>query len=147
MNYSDTATEYELIPLDQIKDGLPVNYHPFIGRINDDEDICTRVVRVPWKLGHGDLIVKVEGIAGGVAVEALSIRLTSLTGGKQWRPYRGESCEDCGDRVEVLTRSTEANWYYDGDEAKCVSCYKRGDVSIDGRESYIEWYEDEDRKP
>lgn len=32
-----------------------------------------KVLSEPWQLGHGDWVVSIEGVSGGVAVEALSL--------------------------------------------------------------------------
>ncbi len=56
--------------------GAPVNYHPVIGQ---DRCIATRIRSAPWKLGHGTVVVKVDGVSGGVSFDALSFRF----GGKE----------------------------------------------------------------
>ncbi len=66
-----TKAEYAPIPERDIKIGTAVNYHPVIGR---SDCTPTRIRSEIWELGHGEKIVKVEGVAGGVSLMALSAR-------------------------------------------------------------------------
>jgi hypothetical protein len=50
--------------------GTPVDYTPIIG---GTERKRTRIRSGAWPLGHGDVVVMVEGVIGGVTIEALSV--------------------------------------------------------------------------
>jgi len=50
--------DYEPIKLSDIKHGLPVDYHPFIDRI-DEKMKKSRIRSEPWKVGDGQMIVKI----------------------------------------------------------------------------------------
>lgn len=50
--------------------GTAVRYHPII----DEKDFITSRTRSEaWELGHGAAVVKIEGRAGGVALEAIDV--------------------------------------------------------------------------
>ena len=51
--------------------GTPVIYHAVMGFSSKLETV---VRSTPWALGHGDIVVKVEGITGGVSVDHLSLQ-------------------------------------------------------------------------
>lgn len=55
---------------EDIKIGMLVDYHNIIGESATLKN--TKIHSEPWQLGHGDWFVAIEGIAGGVSVEALS---------------------------------------------------------------------------
>lgn len=48
--------------------GTPVRYWSVRG---SDEFIDSVIRSDPWRLGHGDPIVKIEGVSGGVALDHL----------------------------------------------------------------------------
>jgi hypothetical protein len=50
--------------------GTPVDYTPIIG---GQERHPTRTRSAAWTLGHGGVVVMVEGFIGGVAIEALHV--------------------------------------------------------------------------
>ncbi len=50
--------------------GTPVRYHPIIG---DPEYMESKTRSVAWNLGHGAPVVKIEGITGGVLLEAIDV--------------------------------------------------------------------------
>lgn len=62
---------YNPIPERHIKLGMAVNYHRIVGR---DECVPMYIASEPWKLGHGEVVVKLDGKAGGVSLMALSKR-------------------------------------------------------------------------
>lgn len=50
--------------------GTPVFYHPIIGEPSGRK---SKTRSEAWTLGHGAAIVKIEGQAGGVLLEALEV--------------------------------------------------------------------------
>ena len=48
--------------------GTPCVYYP-TKPFRPDEALHTHILSEPWELGHGQVVVKVEGKAGGVCVE------------------------------------------------------------------------------
>jgi len=50
--------------------GTPVFYHPIIGKPEGRE---TRTRSEAWELGNGEPVVKIEGLTGGVCLDALTI--------------------------------------------------------------------------
>ena len=59
---------------------------------------------------------------------------------KQWVPINwGDECPNCGDGVEVFTDCKYDNQAYDGDEARCVDCGKKGWVSADEDRAWVNW--------
>lgn len=50
--------------------GTPCTYYP-VKPFRVEEALHTRIRSEPWALGHGQIMVKVEGKAGGVAIEHL----------------------------------------------------------------------------
>ena len=61
-----TANEFnERFPI-----GTPVDYTPILG---GTERKRTRIRSGAWPLGHGDVVVLVEGVIGGVTIEALHL--------------------------------------------------------------------------
>ena len=63
---------------------------------------------------------------------------------KAWKTISWESCDRCGDDVEVLTTADGPDMVYDSDEARCVACRCPGNVSCDGESCYIVWHSDAD---
>ena len=53
-----------------MKPGAKVLYHSIIGQPSDGK--IREIEGPPWKLGHGQFVISVTGIAGGVALEALT---------------------------------------------------------------------------
>lgn len=51
--------------------GTPVRYWPVLP-CRDDEFVETAIRSEPWALGHGAIVVKVEGRAGGVSIEHIT---------------------------------------------------------------------------
>lgn len=56
--------------LQDIKVGMKVDYHSIIG--GPATDIGCEVMSDPWELGHGDIVVKIDRIRGGVSLDALT---------------------------------------------------------------------------
>jgi hypothetical protein len=56
-------------PKEWMKPGAKVFYHSIINRPHDS--VVREIESNPWKLGHGQYVVKVTGVSGGVAIEAL----------------------------------------------------------------------------
>lgn len=54
-----------------------------------------------------------------------------------WKSVNWESCEDCGDAVEVYTKCG-GDLVYDGDEIICVGCGRIGQMSAD-EDAYAMW--------
>ena len=50
--------------------GTPVRYFPIKGV---GESIVTKTRSEAWALGHGEVVVKIEGRAGGVCISHLEI--------------------------------------------------------------------------
>lgn len=50
--------------------GTAVHYFPFLG---DSEYRETRTRSQAWALGHGDAVVKIDGIAGGVCIDHVRV--------------------------------------------------------------------------
>ncbi len=50
--------------------GTPVRYHSIIG---DPEFVASKTRSEAWNLGHGAPVVKIEGIHGGVLLEAIDV--------------------------------------------------------------------------
>jgi hypothetical protein len=71
---------------------------------------------------------------------------------KQWKPFEDE-CDKCGAQAEVFTEAEKEGFAYDGDEARCPECGRKGGVSVDGPdEAWIVWNDEEapniqDKKP
>jgi hypothetical protein len=64
-------TLYKKARANQLKIGTEVVYHPLI---NDDYQIHFTTIRSEvWQLPHGTKVVKVEGKAGGMALEAIEL--------------------------------------------------------------------------
>ena len=61
--------EYRPLKLQDLKIGLPVIYHPFIGSKEGKETVISSE---PWELGSGTIVVRVDGQRGGVSLKALS---------------------------------------------------------------------------
>lgn len=57
-------------PPEWIFEGAKVDYHSLIGGPVTDPGMVVR--GEPWQLGQGDWVVRLEGRAGGVAIEALT---------------------------------------------------------------------------
>lgn len=58
----------------QIKIGTKVKYYPLCNRDGsfDGQNFKETVITSePWRLGHGDLVCKVEGVSGGVSISHL----------------------------------------------------------------------------
>lgn len=54
---------------------------------------------------------------------------------QKWVQYDSEECPKCKTRTaHVLTRSTEDNLIYDGEEARCFTCQHTGVVSVEDSE-------------
>lgn len=58
--------------------GTPVKYFPIMG---EDEYVECEIRSEPWRLGHGAIIIKVTGKAGGVSVDQI-VKSRPLTGGE-----------------------------------------------------------------
>lgn len=55
---------------DEIKRGIKVDYHSDItGPITIDDCV---VESDPWQIGHGDWVVLISGMSGGVSLNALT---------------------------------------------------------------------------
>jgi hypothetical protein len=68
-NMIASADEFEG-PSEWMIPGAEVYYHSII---DDPHDGVVRTIRSePWKLGHGQWLVLITGVTGGVALEALS---------------------------------------------------------------------------
>lgn len=59
-------------PESWMMEGAPVYYHPIIKDKHDG--VPRNIESKPWKLGHGQWVVKVTDVSGGVAIEAISKR-------------------------------------------------------------------------
>ena len=60
-----------------------------------------------------------------------------------WKIIKNESCISCGDDVEADTTAT-GEYFYDGDNCRCVGCGEKGHISCDEDSFAIEWWcEDE----
>jgi len=57
--------------------GTPCTYYP-VKPFRIDEALHTRIRSEPWALGHGQIVVKVEGKAGGVAIEHIVLHKPAL---------------------------------------------------------------------
>jgi hypothetical protein len=57
-------------PQEWMKIGAKVLYHPIINEAPDS--MIRQIESEPWKLGHGQYVVKITGVSGGVALEAIS---------------------------------------------------------------------------
>ncbi len=60
-----------VLPPAWVEPGAIVNYHAIIGGPPTLE--ATKIRTAPWQLGSGDWVVAVEGKAGGVSLEALTL--------------------------------------------------------------------------
>jgi hypothetical protein len=58
------------LPPDWLKPGALVDYRSVIGE--PATHLAREVLAEPWQLGHGAWVVKIEGVSGGVAVEAVT---------------------------------------------------------------------------
>lgn len=58
MRFDNFAQDYPV--------GTQVRYYPVAG---DDRFELTTIRSVPWELGHGQLVVMVDGKAGGVSID------------------------------------------------------------------------------
>lgn len=56
---------------DEIKEGMLVNYHSFIGG-PVTKGQCV-VISKPWQLGCGEWVVLISGMSGGVSLDALTV--------------------------------------------------------------------------
>ena len=56
--------------------GTSVLYYPVAGRSDNEE---TKIRSEPWALGHGDIVVMVEGRTGGVSIDHI-IKRKQLAG-------------------------------------------------------------------
>lgn len=62
---------------------------------------------------------------------------------KRWRLFEGADCPYCGDDVEVLT-DCSPGLVWDGDKARCVSCYCPGCMIVDeGADARVSWHDPE----
>ena len=50
--------------------GERVRYYPIAG---EGSSSVTRIRSAAWTLGHGAVVVKVEGVAGGVSIDHLEV--------------------------------------------------------------------------
>lgn len=60
----------------QIVIGTPVTYWKIIK--HDGRKLLpieTKITSESWKLGHGEVVCKVEGISGGVSIRHLDLRI------------------------------------------------------------------------
>ncbi len=57
-------------PAPWMKDGTTVDYHSVIGE--PATVLGRKIIGEPWQLGHGAWVVKIEGVTGGVSIEAIS---------------------------------------------------------------------------
>jgi hypothetical protein len=72
MREMDVDRAKEVFPI-----GKHVNYYPVWG---DENHIECEIRSEPWALGHGTIVVKVTGLAGGVSISHLEHRGL----GKRW---------------------------------------------------------------
>ena len=62
---------------------------------------------------------------------------------KRWVPVEWADCPECGDCAEIHTDSDKEDYFYDGDEARCMVCKSRGWFSCDTETpGYIIWEDD-----
>lgn len=63
---------------------------------------------------------------------------------QQWRHYP-DSCNDCGNDMEIFTESGEEGFAFEADPVRCVECGAKGIISIfgDGDDCSVEiqWVE------
>lgn len=60
---------------------------------------------------------------------------------KQWRHYP-DSCQDCGNDLEVFTESEEEGFVFDNDPVRCVECSATGYMDVrDTDDVRVEWRE------
>lgn len=57
-------------PAKWMKDGALVDYHSVIGE--PATVLGRKIIGEPWQLGHGAWVVKIEGVSGGVSVDAIT---------------------------------------------------------------------------
>lgn len=50
--------------------GQEVKYYPTLG---EDNHVSTKIRSEAWALGHGGLVIKIEGMTGGVCVSHLEL--------------------------------------------------------------------------
>lgn len=90
---------------DDLKIGIVVDYH------SDIEGPITKygcvIESKPWQLGHGQWIVSISGMSGGVSLDALSVNPKLKT--------KKGSCPDCGAAMTECW-DHEYTWY------ECEQC-------------------------
>jgi hypothetical protein len=61
---------------------FPVGTAVLYQRILSDpaSKVATRIRSAAWPLGHGEIVIKVEGVAGGVLASALTVRACRVCG-------------------------------------------------------------------
>ncbi|MCK5609305.1 hypothetical protein KAR91_45955 [Candidatus Pacearchaeota archaeon] len=57
--------------LNEVEIGLVVDYHSMIGGPVTKHNCVIR--SKPWQLGHGEVVVSISGMAGGVSLRALTV--------------------------------------------------------------------------
>ena len=63
----------------------------------------------------------------------------------EWKPLENDECLNCGDALEALTECKQENYFYDGDEVRCLSkCGMTGSFSCDGEgDAWVSWNDGE----
>jgi len=56
---------------------------------------------------------------------------------KKWKNTELEECSLCGGQIQVYTSHADDNFFYDGDDCRCVDCHAVGSVSAD--EHYVKF--------
>ena len=75
-----------------LRDGMNVLYYPTIGTEGPSSSPTpTQIRSEPWQLGDGTWVVKVKGVAGGVACTHLSVSTMELFGGRFYDVYHDEA--------------------------------------------------------
>lgn len=52
----------------------------------------------------------------------------------KWKHLEHTDCDRCGGSVEVFTKSTEENTFYDQEDVICTECGLQGITNVDGDE-------------
>lgn len=58
--------------LQQIEIGKEVYYYSYISEYSRSKPLKTRIISNPWQLGCGEIVCKIDGVAGGVSINHLS---------------------------------------------------------------------------
>lgn len=110
--------------------GTKVYFYPIKGTSVAEK---TEVRSAPWELGHGEVVVKVKGKAGGVSVDHLEA-IYQPSNGTEGEVFISQWCESCA-------------FYKDNDDKYCDILGLTFAFNTKNSNYPTEWIYDENGKP